>query len=224
MRAPSTRAMIAELGVPLAWARGQVAWRGLARAYPGDGRPVLVLPGFLADDSTTVTLRRTLGAAGYVPHGWGLGRNRGISQALLDRMLKRLAAVTRERPAAIVGWSLGGLYAREIAKRVPDLVERVVTLGSPFSGDIRANHAWRMYERVTGHAVDQLPIAAVLAEKPPVPTFALWSARDGIVAPAASRGLAGEADAAIAVDCRHIGFTSDPAALRAVLEVLRRGV
>ncbi len=216
--------MIAELGVPLAWARGQVAWRGLARALPGDGRPVLVLPGFLADDGTTATLRRTLAAAGYVPHGWALGRNRGVSQALLDAMLARLAAVTRDRPAAVVGWSLGGLYAREIGKRRPDLVERVVTLGSPFSGDIRANNAWRMYERIAGHAVDRLPIAAALAEKPPVPTFALWSARDGIVAPAASRGRTGEADVAIEVACRHVGFTSDPAALRAVLEVLRRAV
>jgi hypothetical protein len=216
--------MLGELATPLAWMRGQWAWRGLARACPGDGRPVLVLPGFLAGDRTTATLRRTLAAAGYRPQGWGLGRNLGISPALIDGMLARLEAMTRDRPAAVIGWSLGGLYARELAKRMPDRVERVLTLGTPFSGDIHANNAWRLYQRVAGHAVDRPPVDAVLPEKPPVPTFALWSARDGIVAPAASRGLPGEADVAVEVDCLHIAFTSAPEALRAILEVLARPV
>lgn len=221
---PSRAAMLAELATPIEWLRGQAAWRRLARACPGDGRPVLVLPGFLAADWTTATLRRTLAAAGYRPHGWGLGRNLGISQPLLDAMLARLAHVARDRPAAVIGWSLGGLYAREIAKRMPERVERVLTLGTPFSGDMHANNAWRLYERVAGHPVDRLPIAANLPEKPPVPTFALWSDKDGIVAPAASRGLPGEADVQIRVDCRHVGFTSAPAALAAVLDALRRPV
>lgn len=223
--APSRRQLIAELGVPVEWLHGRAAWRGLARAHQaGDGRPVLVLPGFLADDGSTRTLRRTLAAAGYAPAGWGLGRNRGISPALIAAMLVRLETMTHERPAALIGWSLGGLYAREIAKLMPERVERVLTLGTPFSGDMHANHAWRLYERVAGHAVGQLPVPAVLHEKPPAPTFALWSERDGIVAPAASRGLPGEADVQVQVDCRHIGFTSAPAALRAILEVLARPV
>lgn len=219
-RAPPTRRLLAEVGAAGEWAVGQVAWRSIAARHRGDGRPVLVLPGFLTYDWMTATLRRTLAAAGYRPHGWGLGLNRGISAALLDAMLARLAAAAAERPAALVGWSLGGLYARELARRVPHQVERVVTLGTPFSGDMRANNAWRLYERVAGHPVDAPPIAFAPTEKPPVPTTALWSARDGIVAPAAARGQPGERDAAAEVDCTHLGFTSAPAALRAVLAAL----
>src|SRR3546814_6254652 len=89
----------------------------------------------------TGPLRRALAAAGYDGHGWGLGRNRGLRPGVLDRLDAKVADLARNGPIIIVGWSLGGLYAREIAKRRPHDVARVVTLGSPFSGDIRANRA-----------------------------------------------------------------------------------
>ena len=180
----------------------------------------MVLPGFLMRDLRTRTLRRTLAQAGYAPVGWGLGRNSGVVVDLLDRLEAQLERAAAARPAALVGWSLGGLYAREIAKRRPALVERVITLGSPFSGDPRANNVWRLYERVAGHPVDRLPIEVDLAGKPPVPTFALWTRKDGIVAPAATRGAPGEADVQIEVDCHHTSFTVAPAALQAILGAL----
>ena len=85
----------------------------------------------------------------------------------------------------------------------------MVTLGTPFSGDPRANNAWRMYELVAGHKVDHPPIDTVVSEKPPVPTIAIWSRRDGIVAPASARGKEGERDKAIELDCSHMGFAVD---------------
>jgi len=109
---------------------------------------------------------------------------------------------------------------REFAKLRPAAVERVITLGSPFSGDPRANHAWRLYEWVNGHAVDNPPIRVDRAAKPPVKTIALWSKEDGIVAPACARGLPDEADHRIMVDCRHMGFTTSPAALDAIFSAL----
>ena len=226
MRPPSTTAFLGELGTPIGWLRGQFAAGAIARRNPGDGRKVLVLPGFLAGDGTTATLRRTLNRAGYRAHGWELGRNVGVSDALLGGIEARLAEVRGDGgKVVLIGWSLGGLYAREIAKRQPESVERVVTLGTPFSGDPRSNNnMWRLYERVAGHGVDRPPIDVVLHEKPPVPTFALWSPRDGIVTPAASRGQPGETDAAIRVDCLHIAFTSAPEALSAILQVLARPV
>lgn len=175
---------------------------------PGHGQPVMVLPGFLAHDFTTVRLRRSLRAAGYVVQGWGLGFNLGARADLLDRLAARITAFSASsgQPVTLVGWSLGGVFAREVAKLIPQDVRLVVTLGSPFSGDPHANNAWRLYELVNDHPVDQPPIEAHLPDKPSVPTVALWSRRDGIIPPACAAGLEGERDAAIEVNCRHLGF------------------
>jgi pimeloyl-ACP methyl ester carboxylesterase len=122
----------------------------------------------------------------------------------------------------LVGWSLGGVFARELAKRHPDLVAKVITMGSPFSGSPYDNNAWRVYHLVTGHSVEHPPIEAHLAAKPPVETVALWSPRDGIVAPRASCGKPGERDRAVALRCTHIGFANSPQAIRAVAQELER--
>src|SRR3546814_18026927 len=79
------------------------------------------------------------------------------------------------QPVTLIGWSLGGLIAREYTKYAPDRVAKVITLGSPFSGDLRANHAWRIYELVARHRIDSPPLPVKLTEKPPVPTYAIRS-------------------------------------------------
>jgi pimeloyl-ACP methyl ester carboxylesterase len=188
-----------------------------------DGAPLMVIPGFLAGDHSTGVLRQRLAVAGYDVHGWGQGLNLGATQARLDRLAEDVSCFAQRRggPVLLVGWSLGGLYAREVAKRVPGDVARVVTLGSPFSGNPRANRAWRLYEWINGHPVDKLPIECDLAAKPPVQTVALWSRDDGIVASCSARGLAHEADVAIEVSCSHIGFTFEPQALEAVVAAVR---
>ncbi len=189
-----------------------------------DGPPVMVIPGFLSSDRSTALLRRALADAGFRTHGWHMGMNWGTRADTLDRLEARLRRVfaKNDAPVTVLGWSLGGIYARELAKRVPENVARVVTMGSPFSGDLRANHAWKLYELVNGHKVDAPPIDVRLHEKPPVPTYALWSRRDGIVAPASARGQAGEADEAVEFDCTHIGFATDPSAIAAVVAFLKR--
>lgn len=186
----------------------------------GQGQPVLVIPGFLASDHSTTIMRRALRHAGYRVYGWGLGMNLGARSDLLDRIETQLERAARRGPVTLIGWSLGGLYAREIAKRQPARVARVITLGSPFSGDVRANHAWRLYEMINDHKVDSPPINVNITEKPPVPTIAFWSRQDGIVAPACARGRPGECDEAIELDCTHMGFMSAPCALEAVLKAL----
>ncbi|WP_380871447.1 alpha/beta hydrolase [Sphingomonas sp. DBB INV C78] len=199
------------------------AARRIAATHQGDGRAVMVIPGFMARDIFTLRLRKMLEIAGYSPHGWGLGMNRGATSDLLERLSDRLDRIaTREgTPISIIGWSLGGLYARELAKLRPDLVDRVITLGSPFSGDPRANRAWKLYEFVNRHPVDRPPLEVELSRKPPMKTFALWSANDGIVAPACARGLPHETDSHVQVDCRHMDFVSSPAAIRAILDALK---
>lgn len=204
--------------VSLRWRR-MVPLR-LERSGAGRGRPVMVIPGFLASDHSTSILRHTLAANGYRVHGWGLGLNLGARADLLERMEAQLRRAAKTGPVTLIGWSLGGLYAREIAKRHPEAVARVVTLGSPFSGDVRANHAWRLYELLNDHKVDRPPLDVRMHEKPPVPTIACWSRRDGIVAPASARGQPHECDRTVELDCTHMGFMSEPAAMRAILNLL----
>lgn len=200
------------------WARAHM----IAHARDGGGRPVLMIPGFLASDRSMVGLRRALWAARYNPFGWHQGRNLGVKHDTLPELARRLESIHRAtgREVALVGWSIGGVIARELAKLQPEAVDRVVTLGSPFSGDPRSNSFWRLYEFVARHKVDAPPVDCTPAEKPPVPTIALWSEDDAVVAPACACGRAGEADRAIRVDASHVGMVSAPEALNAILDAL----
>lgn len=186
--------------------------------------PVIILPGFGAHPARMRPLAAALERAGHVAHEWGLGFNLGPTPenfAFLERRVQRIARVSGQ-PVALVGWSLGGLFARELARRHPDAVALVITMGTPFSGDRRANNAWRAYQAITGHAVDNPPIPTDFASKPPVPTIALWSPLDGVVSPRSACGWPGERDRAVAVRCSHLGFASSPQAIEEVLRQLDR--
>ena len=185
---------------------------------------VLILPGFGADSRKMRYLARQLERAGHKTKRWGLGSNWGATETTLDELEERLDTVCRryDRPVVLLGWSLGGLYARELAKRRPDCISRVITMGSPFSGSPRANNIWRAYQFIAGHRVEAPPFAADLAEKPPVPTTALWSPCDGAIAPRSAAGQPGERDRAIALRCTHMGFSYSPEAIQAVLSELER--
>lgn len=213
---PPIRYLLAELGTFLP--RPEQSDTPARAAQP---QTVMLLPGFGAHPMRMRPMLKALSAAGHRPHEWGLGFNLGPTPENFHFLLGRVATLGRHEGdrVALVGWSLGGLFAREIAKRIPDQVSRVITMGTPFSGDRRANNAWRAYQFVTGHAVDEPPIPGDFAEKPPVPTIALWSPRDGIIAPRSAAGWPGERDRAVAVRCNHLGFASDR---RVIAEVLRQ--
>jgi pimeloyl-ACP methyl ester carboxylesterase len=121
----------------------------------------------------------------------------------------------------LVGWSLGGVYARELARAAPGQALAVVTLGSPFSGDPKQNNVWRLYEWIAGHRVDEPPIPRVTG-KPPVPHLAIWSRKDGIVAPRSARGLDHERDKAVELNCTHMAFGVSKAAARQVVQEIER--
>jgi len=219
--APPWRLMLGELGTGIESRR---AWR---RADPTTfpaaltPRAVMLVPGFGTHPVRMRTLRRGLARAGHRVSDWGMGWNLGATAETIESLGARIAALAeREGEAvALVGWSLGGLFAREAARRHPHAVRLVVTMGSPFSGDLHANNAWRAYHWITGQDVAAPPVAGDLGLKPPVPTVALWSPRDGVVHPRAARGRAHERDAAVALRCTHLGFASHPAV---VAEVLRQ--
>lgn len=185
-------------------------------------RSVLLLPGFLAPPLLMRYLGEQMARAGHLPEHWNQGFNFGPSEPQMEALQTQLLQMHRRAgdQIVIVGWSLGGLIARELAKRQPDAVAKVITMGSPFSGSRRANNAWRLYQLVTGHSVDAPPIEVDLAAKPPVETVALWSPRDGVVSPRSARGRPGERDRAIALRCTHMGFSYDPEALATILAEL----
>lgn len=172
---------------------------------PVDGPAVLVIPGWVASDRTTLGLRKALAETGWRVHGWNMGFNRGAKADTLERLRRRLVALGGGQPVLLVGWSLGGVYARELARLIPDQVSAVVTLGAPFSGDPHQNNVWRLYELVARHKVDEPPVPRI-TDKPPVPHLAIWSRRDGIVAPRSARGLEHERDEAIEMSCTHMAF------------------
>jgi pimeloyl-ACP methyl ester carboxylesterase len=189
---------------------------------PGDGHPVMVLPGFVATDTSTQPLRSFLRDHGYAAHGWTLGRNLGLRHGLNDQKLARLHDLRRRygRKVSLIGWSLGGVFARELAKRAPDDVRQVITLGSPFKGNVRANHASGLYERLSGHSVEDASATINLGEPPPVPTTAIYSRSDGIVHWRCCVEDEGPRSESIEISSSHCGLGHHPAALYAIADRL----
>jgi pimeloyl-ACP methyl ester carboxylesterase len=183
---------------------------------PPSGPPALVIPGFVAHDRATLALRQALASRGWRVHGWEMGVNWGAREDTVRRLKFRLDAISRDDKVLLVGWSLGGLFARELARAFPGQVRAVVTLGSPFSGDPKQNNVWRIYERIARHKVDDPPIPRV-TKKPPVPHLALWSRKDGLIAPRAARGLDEERDKAVELDCTHMAFGVSRRAAREIV-------
>jgi pimeloyl-ACP methyl ester carboxylesterase len=189
---------------------------------PEDGEPALIIPGFLAGDRTTMELRRAFAEGGWRAYPWNCGFNTGARADTIERLKTRIDEISPDRPVLVVGWSLGGVFARALALAHPDRVRAVVTLGSPFSGDARMNNVWRLYEWVAGHKVDDPPIPRI-PDKPECPSLTFWSRRDGIVSPRAARGLAHESDHVIELDCNHMAFgVSRRTARRVVREINAR--
>jgi hypothetical protein len=218
-RPPPATARIAEVAAFL-----PRAWKGLAPVRPlgpQDGPKCMVIPGFLASDRSTAELRQAFADAGWRVEGWDAGLNTGAKADTIALLRERFEAFSDGDKVLLVGWSLGGVFARELAREVPDDALAVVTLGSPFSGDPHWNNVWRMYEWVAGHKVEQPPVIRDHS-KPPVPTLALWSRRDGIVAPRAAYGLPEESDEAVELDCTHMGFAVTSTGTRAVVKETMR--
>ena len=183
---------------------------------------VIVVPGFFGNDLSTRPLRRVLAAAGYETHGWGMGFNWGARPDSLDKVEALVERIASGDKVTLIGWSVGGVFTREVAKRRPELVERVITLGSPVTGDPRQNNFWRIYERISGYPVDKPPVPVRTEQKPPVPTIALWSPNDGIVAEQCARCAPGESDELFEVGCTHIGFMTCRQTAGVIVELLRR--
>ena len=168
------------------WEFGAVlpSWPMLSRAPEGDGHAVLVFPGLSAGDASTIPLRRYLSSLGYEAHGWEQGLNFGPKAGVLENARKQVRALFEStgRKVSLIGWSLGGIYARELAKEMPELVRCAITLGTPFNGSPKSTNAWRVYELVSGRDAGQEVHNYDLPVAPSVPTTSVYSRTDGVVA------------------------------------------
>jgi pimeloyl-ACP methyl ester carboxylesterase len=196
----------------------------LMRAPKGDGHPVLALPGFLASDLSMAPMRRYLKQLGYDSHAWKMGRNLGgiaSRRNALKSLLTEIHTATG-RKVSIVGWSLGGIYARDLALRSPEMVRSVITLGSPFANDVRATNATRLYEALSGETVEHnSELTQAIAGDLPVPVTSIYSRTDGIVNWRTS--LLRPSDTAENIEVHlasHIGLGVNAAALWAVADRL----
>ncbi len=190
----------------------------LAAAPRGDGHGVLVLPGLLASDTSTVLLRRFLGYLGHRPRGWDLGRNRGPTEAVLAGLPRAVLdhAQRTGGPVSLIGWSLGGVYAREMARRHPGQVRQVITLGSPFAlRDPRQSNVRGAYQRLSHLHADgvRVPTREQRARPIGVPSTSVYSRWDGVVAWQACIEPETEGHQNVEVRCSHLGFGVDPATL-----------
>lgn len=195
------------------------AWPLLQRAPRGDGQPVLVLPGYGAGDASTAALRGYLRALGYRTQRWGLGWNLGLDDGVGGTLLERLTTLHERhgRRLSLVGWSLGGVYARELAKLAPLRVRQVVTLGSPFGMDPRAG-GW-LASMVHGRKAE--PRSSLrIADPPPVPATAIVSRSDGIAGFHACREAPGPRAENVEVPGSHLGLGLNPLVLFAIADRL----
>jgi pimeloyl-ACP methyl ester carboxylesterase len=160
------------------------AWPMLARAPRGDGHGVVVFPGLSASDGSTIPLRRYLDSLGYQTSGWEQGFNFGPRAGVLEAARAQVTRAFSDNggKVSLIGWSLGGVYARELAKELPHMVRGVITLGTPFAGSHRSTNAWRIYELASGRKVERETENYDLPAAPPVPTTSIYSRSDGIVA------------------------------------------
>ncbi len=193
-------------------------------AEAGEGQPVIVIPGMMSGDSATTFLRRSLTASGFDARPSGLLFNTGATQRRLDLVRDAVIALQMETGSkvALVGWSLGGLFARLLGHRMPDHIECVVSLGSPFSGDPHANHAWKLYELLNGHKVTHSPFPEDVSVKPTVQTIAVWSQNDGVISPESARGRQEERDEDVEVKAAHMEMATDESCVREVIGILAR--
>jgi pimeloyl-ACP methyl ester carboxylesterase len=196
-------------------------------ARVGDGHPVIVYPGLAANALSTLYLRHVVDSAGFTTYDWRQGFNRGprgsVSQWLgeLEGMLRELHD-EHGRRVSLVGWSLGGIYARELAKRAPDRVRQVVTLGTPFNARPEATHAARVYRLLSGEAgALSAPVQRRLSECPPVPTTSIYSRSDGVVPwQACIQRTCAHAENVAVDSASHLGMGSHPTVLKVLVDRL----
>jgi pimeloyl-ACP methyl ester carboxylesterase len=200
----------------------------LSRAPKGDGHPVMTIPGYRSDDGAMRALRRYLGHWGYKAYPWGLGVNLGVGYQRLDyeaRLVEKLERVVDRdgEPLSLIGWSQGGVIAREIAKDRPELVRQVITLGSPIADAPEATTLFRIFKRTSSEEMSSELMSFLREVSTPLPDvrcICIYSATDGIVSPEIARDLVSPNVENIRVNSSHLGMAVNPYVLFVIADRL----
>lgn len=222
IKPPGWMLLALEGRAPWEWCASLMMSPILGAAPKGDGHPVLVFPGLVTGDFSTLVLRNYIAQLDYSAYAWEQGLNLGPRPGVMARCLDQVQRIHRrhQQPVSLIGWSLGGIYARELAKLLPNAVRMVVTLGTPFAGNPRATNAWQLYEFASGQRIENDMHFARLRETPPVPTTSIYSRSDGIVAWQCSIERETEKSESIEIHASHFGMSVNPATLYAVADRL----
>ncbi len=226
LRPPSRLLALAEIRAVFEFAAFYMARPLLGGLPRGDGHPVLVLPGFLASDASTRPLRSLLSDLGYDAYGWELGRNVRVDSPRVEAMVRRLLAIHHQtgRKVSIVGWSLGGVFARELAKMHPEAVRLVISMGSPIRDNRNHTNATPLFEYLNGKEPEPIRQGRFtgLHNAPPVPTSSILTRSDGIVHWRGSVQHPQGQTENIEVRASHIGLGVNPSVMIAIADRLRQ--
>jgi len=200
----------------------------MKRLPKGDGHPVVVFPGFASSDRATKPMRGLLNDLGYQSHGWNLGQNLLFDAQLEAEMVAMIREIHQKegRKVSLIGWSLGGLYAREVAKACPEAVRLVISLGSPISGVGGHSNAKKLFRAINGKPDDlEYAMYQSLNTPPPVPTTSIYSKTDGIVAWEGSVQKRSTCDSEtqtenIEVPASHLGLGVNPLVMNVIADRL----
>jgi pimeloyl-ACP methyl ester carboxylesterase len=222
LRPPGWLKLMLEARAPAEFGAGLLSLMFTHRLPRGDGQPVVVFPGLAASDTSTLLLRQFMRRLGYPGYGWAQGFNVGPRHGVVAGCRERLVEIADKygRKVSLVGWSLGGVYAREVAKLHPELVRQVITLGSPFAGPPRATNAHVLFRLLSGHSAEDPRLLEHLREPPPVPFTSIYSRTDGVVHWQCSVQRHGRHYENIEVRASHLGIGFNPLALYAVADRL----
>jgi len=193
----------------------------LKRAPRGDGHPVITLPGYRSDDTAMLALRRYLARWGYAPYPWGLGANLGIGYQRIDyekRMLEKLESIVEKHgePATLIGWSQGGVIAREVTKQKPEFVRQVIVLGSPLADAPEATTLFRIFRRTSAEEITNELMSVMREVASPLPNvrcICIYSNSDGIVSADIAQDLVSPNVENIRVSSSHLGMAVNPVVL-----------
>ncbi len=230
---PISRPSLALLGSEPWRAAFEFVQHKIARKAPtrsGDGHPVIIFPGLATDGGAVAPLRDHCAALGYTAMDWGRGFNTG-PQGDIDSWLAQLAEhvsallAGHSQRATLIGWSLGGIYARELGKLLAPQVRQVITIGTPFNATGDHTHVGWLYRLLSGAPAEMDPIlAGRLRTPPPLPTTSIYSRADGVVAwQSCCHAAPGGQVRDIEVSGSHIGMGWNPEVLRVVEGLLRTG-
>lgn len=224
---PAPNALLIALEFRAAWELWSIlpSWPALTQAPTGDGHPVIVFPGLSASDGSTLPLRSYLKNLRYDVSGWNQGHNFGPRAGILETAKRQLTDTfdASGQKVSLIGWSLGGIYARELAKEMPHCVRSVITLGTPFAGSHKSTNAWRLYELTSERDIIEATEQFDLPAPPPVPTTSIYSRSDGVVAWPASIQKPDATNTFtenIEVFASHIGLGLNPTAWWAIADRL----